>query len=159
MKARVCIETTVVSYYTARPSRDVVIAGHQQITREWWEHRLPLFDAFISTLVLEEASRGNPQAAKARLAAIDSLLILEPGGDVGVLASSVVGGGLIPREYVTDALHVALASVHRIDYMVTWNCKHLANAMIRTAIEKAVAAHGYRCPTICTPEELMEDVP
>ena len=158
MKPKVYIETTVVSYYTAWPSRDVVIAGHQQITREWWRNHLPQFDASISELVLEEAGKGDLQASSSRLDALAGFAILMPGSDTAVIADAMAERGLIPREYINDALHIAIAATNGIDYLVTWNCRHLANAIIRSGIEALVESFGYACPVVCTPEELMEDL-
>jgi predicted nucleic acid-binding protein len=158
MKPKVYIETTVVSYYTARPNRDVVITGHQQITQEWWKNHLPKFDAAISELVLEEAGKGDPQAANSRLEALAGFAILAPGTDTALIANAMTEKRLIPREYINDALHIAIAATNGIDYLVTWNCKHLANAIIRNGIEGLVESFGYACPVVCTPEELMEDL-
>jgi len=159
MKPKVYIETTVVSYLTAWPSRDLVIAGHQQITHEWWKHRLPLFDAVVSELVLEEAGRGDPKAAEARLNAIAQFPILEAESDAGTLAEAMVEKGLVPKACINDALHVSISALNGIDYLLTWNCRHLANAAMRHRIESFVEEFGYGCPIICTPEELMEDTP
>ena len=158
MKRKVYIETTVVSYYTAWPSRDVVIAGHQQITREWWRNHLLRFGATISELVIEEAGKGDAEASASRLHALAGLAILLPGADTAVIAEAMTGRGLIPREYINDALHIAIAATNGIDYLVTWNCKHLANAILRGSVEELVESFGYACPVICTPEELMEEV-
>ena len=158
MKPRVYIETTVVSYLTAWPSRDVVTAGHQQVTRDWWLHRLPLFDGTISELVLEEAGRGDPQASKARLEALADFPILTPGRDADMIADAMADMGLVPREFINDAIHIAIAATNGIDYLATWNCKHLANALTRSRMAGLIATFGCECPVICTPEELMEDV-
>jgi predicted nucleic acid-binding protein len=158
MKPKVYIETTVVSYYTAWPSRDVVIAGHQQITREWWSQSLPRFDPAISELVMEEAGRGDPQAGKARFEALADFPILVPGNDAGLIADAMIEKGLIPREYINDALHISIAATNGIDYLLTWNCRHLANAIIQSSIRSLVESFGYACPVICTPEELMEEL-
>jgi len=158
MKSRVYIETTVVSYYTALPSRDVVIAGHQQVTRDWWLHRLPLFDGAISELVLEEAGRGDPQAAKTRLDALAGFPLLMPSSEAVQIAKAMTEQRLIPGEYVNDAIHISIAATNGIDYLVTWNCKHLANALTRGRLVGLIEAFGYESPVICTPEELMEDV-
>jgi len=156
MKPRVYIETTVVSYFTAWPSRDVVIAGHQQITRDWRMERLPHFEGAVSELVLEEAGQGDPQAAQARLAALVDFPILMPGAESAMIADALVAEALVPREYINDALHVAIAASNGMDYLVTWNCKHLANALTRSRMAGLIEASGYDCPVICTPEELME---
>lgn len=112
----------------------------------------------ISDLVLDEAGRGDPEASKARLDALAEFPILEPGIDAGGLAEAMVEKGLVPREYINDALHISIAATNGIDYLVTWNCKHLANAAMRGRIESMIESFGYECPVICTPEELMEDL-
>ena len=115
MKKKAYIETTVVSYLTGQPSRSMVIASHQELTRQWWDTRASGFDVVVSELA----------------------------------------GGPIPRESAADALHISIAAVNGIDFLLTWNCKHLANAAHRQKIEALVEAAGYICPVICTPEELL----
>ena len=118
MKSRLYLETTIPSYLTSRPSRDLIIAGHQEITREWWEKRRDIFQLYISQLVVDEASSGDPVAAR-------------------------------------DAAHIAIAAVHGMDFLVTWNCVHIANAANAKALASICRAHACECPVICTPEELM----
>jgi predicted nucleic acid-binding protein len=157
MNERVYIETSVVSYLTSRPSRDLVIAAHQELTRQWWTDRGGKFDLFISELVLEEARRGDSNASANRVEAIEKLLILSATPEAVVLAAGILSEGSFPREAAADALHIAIASVNGMDYLLTWNCKHLANATHRNRVEHFVEGAGYACPVICTPEELMED--
>ncbi len=157
MKARVYIETSVVSYLTARPSRDMVIAAHQELTRQWWDRRAAAFELLVSELVREEAGGGDPEAASKRLLAIGEIPRLEVNADAVALAERLISNGPIPQDSAADALHIALASVNGIDYLLTWNCKHLANAALRQRIEALVETAGYACPVICTPEELMEE--
>lgn len=151
------IETSVVSYLTGRPSRDMVIAAHQELTRQWWEKRASGFDLLVSELVREESSGGDAEAARRRLAAIDKILVLKANDGAVALAERLVSQGLVPPESAADALHIAVAAVNGIDYLLTWNCKHLANAAHRLKLEALVEAAGYVCPVICTPEELMEE--
>jgi hypothetical protein len=157
MKARVYIETSVVSYLKSRLSTDLVVAAHQELTRRWWSERAPQFEILISELVLREASAGDITAAGARLEAVAALQILTISEEAALLAEHLVGRGPIPREHIVDALHVAIAAVNGVDYLLTWNCKHLANAARRGRIEWLVVEAGYTCPMICTPEEPMED--
>ena len=157
MKQRVYIETTIVSCLTGRPSRDVVVAAHQELTREWWERRSSVFDLVVSELVREEADRGDEQASGRRMATIGEMPILVTSDEAVSLAGQLVSLGPIPRESAPDALHIAVAAVNGVDYLLTWNCKHLANAALRGKIEALVEEAGYACLTICTPEELMED--
>jgi hypothetical protein len=157
MKERAYMETGIISYLAGRPTRDMVIAAHQQLTRQWWDERSTAFDLVISELVHEEASKGNPDASRARLAIIEKIPILMTSEEAISLAERLVSDGPIPREAAADALHIAISTVNGIDYLLTWNCKHLANATHRSRIEALVEDAGYACPVICTPEELMED--
>jgi predicted nucleic acid-binding protein len=157
MRQRVYIETSVVSYLVARPSRDMVIAAHQELTREWWETRCLAFDLLISELVREEARKGDVGASDKRMIIIERIPILETSEAAVSLAEQLVSAGPIPSESAADALHIAVAAVNGVDYLLTWNCKHLANAAHRNRIEALVEEAGYAPPIICTPEELMED--
>jgi len=157
MKQRLYIETTIISYLTARKSRNPIVAGRQALTREWWEHRRKAFELVVSELVFEEATAGDQEAAKRRLAYISGMDSLRISDEAVTLAEALVIEGLIPREYGEDALHIALCAVNGVDFLMTWNCRHLANAFHRDEIEAIVEARGYRCPVICTPEELMEE--
>jgi predicted nucleic acid-binding protein len=159
VRERVYIETSVISYLTNRPGRDMVIAAHQEVTRQWWAERSGRFDLVISELVEEEARRGDPDASAARVAVMAKLPILTLTDTAVALAERLVSPGPIPKESAADALHIAIAAVNGIDYLLTWNCKHLANASLRGGIEARVEEAGYACPVICTPEELLEDQP
>jgi hypothetical protein len=118
----VYLETTIPSYLTSRPSRDLIIAGHQQLTREWWENRRDTFQLFLSQLVIDEASAGDPAAARERLKALRDLPLLDITPEVTELASRILDSGKIPRKAATDAAHIAIAAVHGMDFLVTWNC-------------------------------------
>jgi hypothetical protein len=157
MKPSVYIETSIINYLTGRPSRDVVIAAHQELTRQWWEERAGKFKLVIYELVEQEAVRGDSAAAQSRMDAIVQIDILVTSEEAVLLAEQLILMGLVPKEYAADSLHIAIAVVHGIDYLLTWNCKHLANASLRSRIEKFINKSGYTCSVICTPEELMED--
>jgi hypothetical protein len=157
MKPKVYIETSVVSYLANRPSRYVVIAAHQALTEEWWEDRTDAFERVVSALVVREVSAGEGESARKRLAAIAQLPVLAVSEAALALAQRLVEPGPIPASAKADALHVAVAAVNGVDYLLTWNCKHLANAALRERIARLVEEAGYRCPVLCTPEELMED--
>ncbi len=157
MKQKVYIETSIVSYLTSRRSRDVVIAAHQELTLQWWEQRAQVFTLVGSELVREESGRGDPAASAERLVAIEDLPVLAISDEAVSLAGQLVGSGPIPDSAAADALHIAVAAVNGVDYLLTWNCKHLANAVHRPQIEARVEESGYACPIICTPEELLED--
>ena len=155
MKSRLYLETTIPSYLTSRPSRDLIIAGHQQITREWWETRRDNFQLFISQLVVDEAGAGDPEAARKRLKVLQGLSLLDITPEVAELASNILASGKIPRKAAADAAHIAIAAVQGMDFLVTWNCVHIANAAIAKALASICREHGFECPAICTPEELM----
>ena len=156
MKPKVYIETTVISYLTAQPARDVVIAGHQQSTRDWWRNAANRFELVASQLVLTEASAGDPEAARARLAALDSLMLLDATEEALELAQQLVNAGVVPAKAAEDAAHIAIAVVNGIEYLVTWNYRHIANATIRSQIETVCRNAGFEPAIICTPDELME---
>jgi hypothetical protein len=156
MKPRVYIETTVLSYLTALPSRDVVHAAHQQVTVEWWGAR-EAFELFVSDAVLAEARLGDPAAAARRLAAAQSLTVLAATGDAQHLANALLAAATMPRKAAIDAVHVAIAAVNGMDFLLTWNCAHIANAAMRPRIESVCRSVGFEPPTICTPEELQPE--
>ena len=156
MKAKVYIETTVISYLTVRPNRDVVIAGHQKITRDWWQTCRKRFDVVASQLVVREASAGDSRAAQERLAKLATLTLLEVTEEAVLLAQELVSTGAVPEKAAEDALHLAIAVTNGVEYLLTWNCKHLANATMRTKIEDVCRSAGYEPVIICTPEELLE---
>jgi hypothetical protein len=155
MKPTVYLETTVPSYLTAWPSRDLVRAAHQQITREWWQTRRAHFRPYISTLVLDEAALGDSLAAKERLEILKGLPLLEVTEEVIKLTEALLENGCIPAKAGTDAAHIAVATVHAIEYLLTWNCRHINNAEILREIAAIFTRQNYVLPMICTPEELM----
>lgn len=159
MADRVYIETTIVSYLTSRPSRDVVIAGHQQVTQEWWDTRRSDYELCVSQLVLDEAGAGDPPAARERLAVLQPMLVLETTAEALELAKELVQVGALPAKAAGDALHIAVAATKGVPYLLTWNCRHLANAVMRPMIEAACTSMGFKAPIICTPEELLEAQP
>ena len=159
MAERVYVETTIVSYLTAWPSRDVVMAGHQQVTREWWDVHRRRYELCISQLVIAEASVGDSKAAEERLVVLRPMMVLETTDAALELAKELVKAGALPEKAVDDALHIAVAAAHEVPYLLTWNCRHLANATMRPMIESVCTAKGFKSPIICTPEELLESTP
>jgi len=157
MKPKAYIETTIVSYLTAWPSRDVIVAAHQQITDEWWRTKRQLFELFASQLVLREARAGNEDMAQRRLSILEAVELLEVTEEALALAEALVSKGPLPRKAIEDAVHIAITVVTGMDYLITWNCKHIANARIRDKIEYICRVKGYEPVIICTPEELLED--
>ena len=155
MRPRVYLETTIPSYLTARPSRDLIRAAHQHLTREWWSHR-ERFDLYVSQIVADECRMGDPSAAALRLDAIREFPLLEQSAEAVELARTLMTRVPLPDRAAVDALHVAIAVVNGMDYLLTWNCTHIANAFFRGRIESACRDHGYEPSMICTPEELLE---
>jgi hypothetical protein len=158
MKASVYIETTIVSYLVAEPTKDLIQAAHQQATRDWWATR-DRFELFVSAAVVAEARRGDATAAERRIGALGGIPILTSGPRAGVLVRSLLQSGALPSHARVDAAHVAIAAINGVDFLVTWNLRHLANAAVRGKIDEACRRVGLVPPIICTPEELMEPLP
>ncbi len=156
MKPRAYIETTVISYLTALPSRDLVLAAHQQVTRDWWSTR-EAFELYVSQFVLDEASAGDAGASARRVEALRDLGILDLTREATLLAAELIRAGGLPVTAKIDALHIAVASVHGMDYLVSWNCTHIANATMRGRIEAICRGAGFEPPVICTPIELVKE--
>ena len=155
MKPKLYIETTIPSYLVSPPSRDLIVAGHQQTTRVWWDTRRDDFEIFVSQFIIDEASGGDKTEAQKRLNAIEIFPQLEVNDDVLRLAEALLSNNIIPKKAATDAAHIAVASVHGMDYLMTWNCAHIANATIFNAVKNICVKEGFSFPIICTPEELM----
>nr|WP_207173431.1 type II toxin-antitoxin system VapC family toxin [Halochromatium glycolicum] len=155
VKPKVYLETSVVSYLTAWRSRDLVVAGNQETTREWWERRDD-FELFISQFVLEEAAAGDPGAAQRRLSVLDGIPELDITDAVERMAETLLSQVSLPPTAELDALHIAMAALGGMDYLLTWNCAHIANPALRIPINLTIQALGYEPPIICTPLELLE---
>ena len=155
MNKSVYIESSVISYLTARPSRDLVIAGHQAVTTEWWDDRRRQYDVYVSPLVVEEISAGDASAAEERLRAIADIPSVAIAAEAESLASALLAANAVPEKSARDALHIAIAATQGIDYLITWNFKHINNASTRTMVINAVSDFGLICPVLCSPEELM----
>jgi hypothetical protein len=153
----VYLETTFISYLVARPSRDVIVAGHQQTTQEWWANRRDQFECSVSQVVIDEASVGDPAEVQKRLAIIGGLPALALTDEANALTKAIMASGILPPHVVRDAAHVAVAAVHAVDFLLTWNCKHLANAQIARRIAVVCEKLGRKMPITCTPDELMGD--
>ena len=151
----VYLETTFISYLVARPSRDVIVAGHQQTTQEWWANRRSEFECSVSQVVIDEASVGDSTEVQKRLAIIGGLPTLALTDEANALTQAIMAAGILPPQVLRDAAHVAVTAVHAVDYLLTWNCKHLANAQIARRIAVVCEKLGRKMPIICTPEELM----
>ena len=157
VKRTVYVETSVVSYLTARPSGDLLASAWQKITADWWDTQRQRFELYTSDITIEEASKGDPQAASRRLEALDGIPILPLTGQVSGLLVALLEGGALPARSQADALHIAVSAVHGVDYLLTWNFRHLANATSKPIIQDICAQQGYASPEICSPRELMGD--
>lgn len=155
MKSKIYIETSIVSYLTSRSSRDLVTAARQQLTAEWWESKRKEYVLFISQAVVSEASDGDQHAAQKRLNVTKKIPLLDVTEEAIELAEFLVEKTPFPEKASIDALHIAIACVHEMDFILTWNFKHIANAAIRTKLEVITHSRKRRLPIICTPEELL----
>ena len=154
---RIYIESTIPSYVVARPARDLLQAARQQLTRDWWELKREKHELFTGQLVLDEIAFGEPEMARRRLELVADLALLESTEEAGRLTRNIMDSGLLPAKAEGDGAHIALATVHQMDILLTWNCRHIANAFIRGRLRQLIAACDYSTPTICTPEELLQD--
>lgn len=158
MAPKVYIETSVISYLVARRNqRDLLVAANQELTQEWWERRRTSFELYVSAVVLAEASRGNETFAAARTAVARELMLVETSQRAIDLGDALVASAGLPPNAYEDALHIAIAATTAMDYLLTWNCKHIANAVIIPRVNRVVRSFGLEPPLIYTPQELMED--
>jgi predicted nucleic acid-binding protein len=155
MISTVYIETSVVSYLASIPSRDLLTAAHQQVTHQWWGTRRSSFELFISQLVLDECMAGNTEASKRRSMFLANLPLLDIDSEVTALARNLAMKVPLPKKAAADALHIAVAVRHGIEYLMTWNCAHIANAELRPRIDRTCISCGYVPTILCTPEELI----
>ncbi len=152
---RVYIETSIVSYLTSRPTADLLAAAWQKATVDWWETQRHRFELFTSEVTHEEAGRGDASAAARRLEALSGIPLLEITDAAREVAKALISEGGIPSTATDDALHMAISSVHRTDYLLTWNFRHLDNAETKPTIRAILISRGWPPPEICTPQELM----
>jgi hypothetical protein len=157
MSETVYIETSILGYLTARPSRDLVVAANIEITREWWDMRRSDFQLYSSQAVVKETSQGDAEIAYQRLEIIRNLALLDLNQSVLALAEQFLERSSLPAKADVDAVHIAAATVHGMDYLLTWNCKHIANAQIQRKLAEVSLDFGYELPILCTPYELLGD--
>jgi predicted nucleic acid-binding protein len=150
------VETSVISYLKARPSRDEIAAAHQRLTRDWWDRRRARFDVYVSELVVQEASRGDAVSARERLESIAGYPVLRINAPAQELANTIMRRAVLPSKAAADALHIALAAVNGMNFLVTWNCRHIANGFVLQSVNVLLRDAGIEPPIVCTPEELME---
>lgn len=156
MNSTVYIETSIIGYLTSWPSRDLITVANQRLTHDWWNQCRKNFDIFISQFVIDECAVGDTTAVKERLDVIADIRQLDVTEAVEALADGLIHQALLPEKAQVDALHIAIATVHGMEYLLTWNCTHIANAVLRPQIEMACRSFSYEPPTICTPQELLE---
>ncbi len=157
MPHSIFIETTIPSYYVSRPSQNLLQFARQELTREWWDGERHRFDLFTSQLVLDEAREGEPAKASERLQFLSGLELLDITEEVEALAAELVRSGIVPSVATRDAFHLAAAGVHRMAFLLTWNCKHIANPFIADRLQSCFSGAGVHLPTICTPEQFITD--
>jgi hypothetical protein len=155
MSETVYIETSILGYLTARPSRDLVVAANIEITREWWDTRRNDFQLYSSQAVIKETSQGDAAISSQRLEIVRNLALLDLNQSVLDLAEQFLGRSNLPAKADVDAVHIAAATVHGMDYLLTWNCKHIANAQIQRKLAEISLDFGYELPILCTPYELL----
>ena len=157
MAESIFIETTIPSYHAARRSRDIVQAARQQVTIEWWARQRRMYDLYTSQAVLDEVARGDRELAAARVEMLKEISLLAINEAVVSVAENLLDKGIVPRKAGEDALHISCAAVHGMDYLLTWNCRHIANPHIQRRIREALDEFGYDTPVICTPEEFTDN--
>jgi hypothetical protein len=155
LKKTVYIETSIISYLTARPSRDLLAAAWQKVTIDWWDTQRDRFDLYTSDIVIEEAARGDDLAVARRLEALAGIPLLAITDEVVALSEALIDAKALPRKAIGDSLHIALSAVHGVDYLLTWNYRHIDNAETKPITRSVCLANGYGYPEICTPQELM----
>lgn len=158
MKPKIYIETSIISYYASRPNRDVIIAGRQHVTQEIWTDLIEKFEPFVSVLVIQEASRGNAEAANKRIGYLKGISVLEIMPQAYKLAEVLISNGAIPVNSEEDALHIAIASTTGMDFLLTWNFSHINNAFKKTRIINIIESLELIAPVICSPEELIREL-
>ncbi len=157
MPDAVFIETTIPSYYVARPSRNLVQLTRQELMREWGDFHRATYDLYISQVVLDEAADGESTMAADRLRLLDGLRLLDVDEQVSALADEIVRRVILPPAAARDALHISCAAVHQMQFLLTWNCRHIANPHLRERLRACLSRHGIDLPVICTPEEFIGD--
>ena len=155
IRMKIYIESTIPSYVVARPARDLYQAARQQMTRDWWELRRHQHELFTSQLVLEEIAAGDSEMARLRLNEMAGVKILNPTDEGTLLAQQILNSGLLPTDADFDASHISIATIHGMDVLLTWNCRHIANAAIQVRLRRLAAESGFTLPLLCTPDEII----
>lgn len=153
---RVYIETSIISYLTARKSRDLLTAAWQKVTREFWDNHRHHYQSLTSQLVVEECGMGDADAAQRRLLALRGIAEIDITDSAKYLAAEIIAQGGVPRKAKIDALHIAIAASANVDYLLTWNCRHIDNPATKPKVRTICLACGFAYPEICTPFEITE---
>lgn len=153
-KSSVYLETTIIGHLVGRIHPDPVIAGRQKVTREWWDDEKEGYRLIISQVVVDECGAGDASAARERLEILQGLEFVPNSNDAQTLAATLVDRCAVPASEPRDAFHIAIAAANGVEYLLTWNFKHIANATTRELIEQTCRDAGCQPPIICTPEEL-----
>lgn len=156
MREKVYLETSVVSYLCSRPSRDLIVAANQEVTQEWWRGERSRYDCFVSEFVLAEIAAGDRDAAVKREEAIHGILVLAANEASEQLAREIMRQAKLPGNVADDVAHISIASVQGMDYLLTWNCAHIANPHWLRKLARIIAVQGYAMPVVCTPQALLE---
>ena len=155
---RIYIESTIPSYVVARPARDLIQAGHQQTTKDWWDLKREQHELFTSQVVLDEIASGDKEMARQRIALMAGIPILPVNAEAESLAQGILDSGLLPRGADRDAAHIALATVYELDILLSWNCRHISNAAIQSRLRDLAGKSGFTLPVLCTPDELTGEL-
>jgi hypothetical protein len=158
MSNKVYLETTIPSYLAAKPARDLLQAARQQLTHDWWDQERAKYELFVSEIVIDEVSAGDQDAAERRLKILDGIPLLEISPEINDLTKTILRSKLIPPRAARDAVHISISAVHEIDFLLTWNCKHIANATIMKVLTEIITKKGFEPPTICTPDTMLGKV-
>jgi predicted nucleic acid-binding protein len=159
MNPRIYVETSVVSYLAARPSRDAITSARQIATHLWWRFLGESFDGIMSDLVLREARRGDESAAARRIAFCAALTLIDTPENTASLAQRLMDERIVPSTEPEDAAHIAIATLAGAKYLATWNFTHFASPDAKYRVVIALSQWGYTPPLIVTPEELLEEQP
>ncbi len=155
---RIYIESTIPSYVVARPARDLLQAARQQMTKDWWDLKSSQHELFTSQIVLDEITNGETAMATQRLDVMAQIKLLDLTDEAKALTKDLLGSGLLPADADRDAAHIALATVHEMDILLTWNCRHIANAAIQARLRRLVEKSDFALPVLCTPDELTGEL-
>jgi hypothetical protein len=155
---RIYIESTIPSYVVARPARDLIQAGHQQTTKDWWDLKRAKHELFTSQVVLDEIASGDKEMARQRIELMAGITLLDLTDEANALTKTILSSGALPSDADRDAAHISLATVHEMDILLSWNCRHIANGAIQARLRRLAEKSGYALPVLCTPDGLTGDL-